>query len=147
MPDELLDGLSVERRAAVWRSIVETDRVGEAVLVLEGDAGIEGFAHLCAARFDGAPADTGEVTSIYLLPGSWGRGWGRTLMEASIRRMADEGYRRAILWVLEGNERARRFYEAAGWTLDGAQKTEHIGVGTGAGAGTTITEVRYRRNL
>jgi RimJ/RimL family protein N-acetyltransferase len=68
-------------------------------------------------------------------------------MEASVRRMADEGYREAILWVLEGNERARRFYAVAGWTVDGADKTEHIGGGTGSGAGTTVTEVRYRRAL
>lgn len=147
MPDELLEGLSVERRAAVWRAIVEADRAGEAVLVLEDDSGIEGFSHVCRARLEGAPADTGEVTSIYLLPDSWGRGRGRTLMEASVRRLADEGYRSAILWVLDGNARARRFYEAGGWTLDGAEKTEHIGRGPGSGAGTTVTELRYRREL
>jgi hypothetical protein len=72
----------------------------------------------------------------------------KTSQRTSVRRTADEGYREAILWVLAGNERARRFYEAAGWTLDGAQKTEHIGgAGAAAGAGTTVTEVRYRRTL
>jgi len=42
--------------------------------------------------------------------------------------------------VLEGNTRARRFYELAGWIPDGAEKDDDM-------AGTTIREVRYRREL
>lgn len=35
-------------------------------------------------------------------------------------------FRTAVLWVLESNERARRFYEVAGWKRDGAVSTERI---------------------
>ena len=51
-----------------------------------------------------------------------------------------EGFRAATLWVLRGNERARRFYERAGWTVDGARKDDVV-------AGVPVTEVRYRRDL
>lgn len=37
------------------------------------------------------------------------------------------GYRRIMLWVLRGNERAIRFYERAGFTLDGEEKQVLIG--------------------
>ena len=55
------------------------------------------------------------------------------------------GFTDAILWVLVGNQRARRFYEAAGWTCDGAEKSERVGAVGGTTA--TIVETRYRRVL
>ena len=141
MPDQVLDGLSVERRTEVWRSVVGAGRAGEAVLVLEGDAGVEGFAHVCAGRDPDVDIGTGEVSSIYLLPAAWGKGRGRELMEAAVRRLSADGYHTAILWVLVTNDRARRFYSAAGWSCDGAEKSEVVG-GT-----ASITETRYRRLL
>jgi len=43
-----------------------------------------------------------------------------------------------VLWVLRENRRARRFYELAGWSADGAAKdAELLG-------GLTLPEVRYR---
>jgi len=145
MPDDLLDGLSVERRAASWRSLMEADTGWNALLVLEDGVGIQGFVHLCAARFAGARAQTGEVTAIYLEPASWGRGAGRALMDAAVQCLTARGFTDAILWVLVGNERARRFYEAAGWTCDGAEKSERVGAAGGTTA--TIVETRYRRAL
>lgn len=47
---------------------------------------------------------------------------------------------RATLWVLETNERARRFYEIAGWLPDGATKTEMRG-------SVELREVRYHASL
>jgi hypothetical protein len=41
------------------------------------------------------------------------------------------------LWVLDGNARARRFYERAGLVADGAAKHATFG-------GATLREVRYR---
>jgi hypothetical protein len=41
------------------------------------------------------------------------------------------------LWVLDTNERARRFYEARGWRADGTSKSD-------ASRGSPVVEVRYR---
>ncbi|WP_430787700.1 hypothetical protein [Actinoplanes sp. G11-F43] len=57
-------------------------------------------------------------------------GWRRWLTE--FRHPA------AILWVLESNARARRFYEAAGWVPDGAVKVD-------SSRGFPMREVRCRR--
>jgi hypothetical protein len=43
-----------------------------------------------------------------------------------------------VLWVLEGDARARRFYEIAGWVADGTERTSEV-------FGVTVREVRYRR--
>jgi class 3 adenylate cyclase/MFS family permease len=42
--------------------------------------------------------------------------------------------------VLPGNRRARRFYEAAGWVADGAERSAEV-------QGVVVPEVRYRRRL
>ena len=54
--------------------------------------------------------------------------------------LKDAGFTEAFLWVLEGNARGRRFYEAAGWDADGQTKTAAIG-------GRELVEVRYRKQL
>jgi hypothetical protein len=36
------------------------------------------------------------------------------------------GFRTATLWVLETNERTRRFYEIAGWKPDGTTASERV---------------------
>jgi len=65
--------------------------------------------------------ETGEIYGIYLLPEAIGTGVGRDLFALATERLRAAGFARAILWVLETNERARRFYEAAGWRWDGAR--------------------------
>ena len=57
--------------------------------------------------------------------------------EAELRRL---GHRNVVLWVLEDNPRARRFYERAGWEADGAQRGIEI-------FGMTVPEVRYAKTL
>jgi GNAT superfamily N-acetyltransferase len=61
-------------------------------------------------------------------------------MAAALDVLRTNGFRRVALWVLEGNERARRFYQAGGWTSDGAQKLDES-------FGIPIIEVRYHRPL
>jgi GNAT superfamily N-acetyltransferase len=138
MPQEVLDGLDVSARARLWTRIMErTDPARGAVLVAEDGAEVIGFAHVSPTRdADGDPSRTGEVGAIYLAPRAWGQGAGRVLMETAIARLAACGYADATLWVLDTNERARRFYAAAGWVFDGTSKTED-----------SLNEVRYRRSL
>jgi GNAT superfamily N-acetyltransferase len=69
------------------------------------------------------PERTGEVPSIYVDPAMLGTGVGRELFEAAATALRDAGCTRATLWVLEANALARRFYEKAGWSWDGAVST------------------------
>ena len=78
----------------------------------------------------------GEVYAIYVLPEWWGRGAGRLLMAHVVRALAEAGQDDITLWVLEGNQRARRFYEAAGFRLDGARQELDLG--------GPVTELRYQ---
>jgi GNAT superfamily N-acetyltransferase len=143
VPQDYLDGLDPAHRAQVWRRILEQDqssRDGILVAVAEG-GGIAGFASFGPSR-DGDTDSrvTGEVFAIYADPDAWGTGTGRALMGSTVAELARLGYADAILWVLDGNDRARRFYALAGWAEDGARKTD-------GSRGFDIAEVRYRTAL
>lgn len=83
---------------------------------------------------------TGEVYALYVRPDLIGRGVGRTLLGEVHARMEEQRFQTSALWVLDDNQRARRFYERAGYQPDGGtQEDDYDGV--------TLTELRYRRAL
>jgi GNAT superfamily N-acetyltransferase len=88
---------------------------------------------------DGESGRVAELYALYVHPAWWSTGTGRALMEQVLARTARPGSGAIVLWVLQDNERARRFYERAGFTPDGATN-----VLTGLGG---VLEVRYRRPL
>ena len=96
----------------------------------ELDDRICGFVVWGASRDPDATRDTAEVYAIYLDPDAIGRGVGRSLFASAVDDIVAHGASAAILWVLDANERARRFYAAAGWHPDGATKTEERPGGT-----------------
>lgn len=78
-----------------------------------------------------------ELYALYVHPGSWSTGAGRALMEQVLGKTAAGGFQEIVLWVLEKNARARRFYERAGFAADGGTN-----VLTNLGG---VLEVSYRR--
>jgi GNAT superfamily N-acetyltransferase len=142
MPQDLLDGLDVAARTGLWQRVLrEAGQPGTGVVVAESGADLLGFVHFCPTRdADQDPARVGEVSSIYLLPQAWAKGLGWRLMAGAVRHLTDAGYAEALLWVLDTNARARRFYTRADWAENGATRHEDL-------RGFPITEVRYRRQL
>jgi GNAT superfamily N-acetyltransferase len=142
LPQEYLDRLDPADRLPRWRrTLGEMDRTAGGVLVAVTNGQVCGAAWFGPARDpDTDPAQVGELAGIYLVADAWGKGLGRSLMTTVLERLAAGGYEQATLWVLESNERARRFYAKAGWAEDGAVKQDDR-------LGFPITEVRYRRRL
>jgi GNAT superfamily N-acetyltransferase len=62
------------------------------------------------------------LEALYVRPEAWGSGVAAALHDAALAELAAAGVRRATLWVLEANERARRFYERRGWRPDGSTR-------------------------
>jgi GNAT superfamily N-acetyltransferase len=132
-PAEALARLDASRRAAHWRDGIAS---GWKVLVTDD---LSGFASFGPAR-DPDCAGAGELYAIYVTPESWGTGVGRMLMAAALDELRSAGHDEAVLWVLEDNPRARRFYERGGWATDGATKEDDF-------LETRVREVRYRISL
>jgi len=128
---ERLAGMSAARRTEQWRRWLAE---GVDVWVYEEEDGsVVGFVWIGGSR---EAEREGELFAIYVLPESWGSAAGRELM-AVARDALRAAYPTSILWVLEDNPRARRFYEREGWELDGGRKEDEL-------LGTTVAEVRYR---
>lgn len=106
------------------------------------DHAILGFAAVGPSRDDDATGATGELYAIYADPDAWGRGIGRRLMATAVNELATAGFAEATLWVLESNQRARRFYETGGWKTDGSRRTEELRDGQ-----VEAVEVRYPGDL
>jgi ribosomal protein S18 acetylase RimI-like enzyme len=61
-----------------------------------------------------------EVEQLYVAAEHRGTGLAGRLLSTAAGVVAEGGHRRAWLAVASGNARARRFYERAGWTDEGA---------------------------
>ena len=125
VPDSILDGFDVARRATWWRDRLADRSVApdERTWVVEADDGVAGFAHTGPARGDPVvpPDGAGEVFAIYLRPERRGQGYGRALFSVAARDLIERGYDPLIVWVFEANADTRRFYAAAGFQPDGAR--------------------------
>ena len=131
---ERLAGVTVEQRLPMWLQILQNAE--QTALVAEDvDGRVIGWCTVGPSR--DADAD-GELWGIYVLSDAWGSGAGVALMTAGVAALRESGCREVILWVLEDNPRARRFYEREGWVLDGARKEDEF-------LGVKVTEVRYRK--
>jgi GNAT superfamily N-acetyltransferase len=130
LPPELLASLSVESRAQRWRQQLADARGGHTWVVGEP---VRGFVSVGPSRDDDAADDIRELYALYVHPADWGTGLGSRLMTVAAEVLGNG----ATLWVLDANERARRFYERHGWRPDGGRKQETRGA-------AVLDGVRYR---
>jgi ribosomal protein S18 acetylase RimI-like enzyme len=140
LPDEYLDGLSVEERLSQHEWTIRNPRETWRLWVAEDDGSVVGFAVTGPSEDADADDSTGEVYAIYLDPDRVGTGIGRRLFEHAVEDLGARGFATATLWVLEANERARRFYERAGWRPDGTTSSERFDC-------AMRPTVRYRASL
>ena len=141
LPDEFLDGLSVDARETAWRMMLESDEGGEAPAWLaERDGRAIGFVASGPPRDDDVPPPAAEVYAIYVMPDSWRGGAGKALIGSAADHWKARGAATMVLWVLEANSSGRAFYEALGWVPDGHRQQIDFGV-------FASTEVRYRSKL
>jgi ribosomal protein S18 acetylase RimI-like enzyme len=140
IPQAYLDSLDPVARGDRWRTLLQEGLLDrQEVLVAETGGKVVGFANLGPSR-DHDAGGNGEVRALYLLPEHWGCGFGRLLMEQGLDALAAMDFPAATLCVLEGNDRARRFYERGGWVADGQRRKDRR-------LGFTLHESRYHHSL
>jgi ribosomal protein S18 acetylase RimI-like enzyme len=121
MPAEFLAGLDPRDRAGRYR--FESVEGPTTLLAVSGEP-LLGFVTFGESR-DADARGLGEVYALYVDPAHHRGGVGRLMMVEARRRLAVDGFTEAILWVLDGNDRAREFYEREGWVADGARREEN----------------------
>jgi len=129
----------LRRRTSFWERWVTAEAPARRQIALVAEEASRAVAFVTFGPSEDEPLDPtiGQVYAIYVDPTSWGRGYGRGLFAAAVRGLITARFKAAMLWVLDTNIRARRFYEIAGWRPDGGLKTETRG-------DALLNEVRYR---
>jgi ribosomal protein S18 acetylase RimI-like enzyme len=115
IPTSLLRSMTPRGQTARWSAAIRAQS-GEGVLVAENDRyGVVGMASLGPAR-DRALGFDGEVYTLYVDPGFYERGVGKSLLTASFALLRKRGFTSCIIWAHARNN-ARFFYEALGGRL------------------------------
>jgi GNAT superfamily N-acetyltransferase len=118
-----------------WEAFLAASGTPQRCYVCEREGRIAGWITIGVSD---RPA-VGEIHGLYVDPDAWSHGVGRTLIGFGESELARD-YANAVLWTLEVNARARRFYEAGGWTLDGTRASfDRFGV--------SASQVRYAKAL
>lgn len=129
IPQNYLDSIP----AGQWADSIHKAGMKSLVLIERGR--IIGTASFCKSRWE-EYNDYGEVVSIYFLPDYIGKGYGRLLLNKCIEELKQCGYKKVLLWVLEDNHRARKFYEKNGFICSEVFLDDNIG-------GKDVREVLY----
>lgn len=142
MPADFLMNLSVQERADSLRRVLESNAASDLQdtrLVVSADKPDE-ILGVCSFGPDRTDDSVGEVYALYVSPTMIGRGLGRFLMQDAVAQLSEFGFGEVFLWVLEGNDRAIRFYEKAGFSLTGETKVEQL-------QGAQLRELRMRKTV
>ena len=135
IPQSFLDSMSVEKRTENWKKELKNSHKGSHAFVADNDS-VTGWITGGVSRDENASKEVGELYGVYVLPGQTGKGIGSKLMTHLLDKLKKEGYRKITLWVLDTNEKTRKWYESKGWKVEGATKTEKR-------EGFDLNEIRY----
>jgi len=117
LPDQILDTMDTARRATLRREILSD---GDALNLVAYDTtfnDLVGFCNAGKSRREGPRV--GELYEIYIVDRAKRFGLGRELFESTASWCRTHGMTSLIIWVLEQNHHARRFYEAMGGRAGG----------------------------
>lgn len=125
VPEEILANITPERRQKYFEKALTEGWEEDALIYKDNDAA--GLICIGKCRDEDKSQEYGEVWGIYLSPEYWNEGLGRELMNWGLNELKVRGFKKVTLWVLEENQRARRFYELMGFKHDGTVKEITIG--------------------
>lgn len=129
IPQDYLDNIS----AGSWTNNITKD--GRNNLVLIENNSMIGTSSFCKSRWE-KYSNYGEVVSIYFLPEYIGKGYGKKLLDKVMEELNHLGFEYVLLWVLEDNMQARKFYEKYGFIFSKEYRNDNIG-------GKELREVMY----
>jgi GNAT superfamily N-acetyltransferase len=118
-----LAAVTPETQARIWGDRASRERDTHVMLVADQGGRVVGYSYV-------GPGDDPEIGDLYALfvhPDVLGTGVAQRLLDESLSVLRGFGYQIMLLWVLEGNDRAIRFYEKSGWRHDGTRRVSSRG--------------------
>lgn len=137
IPNEIISEFTPTKRAEMFSNAIGSRP--EEYYLFKVDGCPAGIASLSKCHEENAPANVGEIYSIYFRPDYWGSPATQAAFNFCVDRLKALGYDKITIWVLNDNSRDKKFYEKNGFTLDG--HTQEIEIGT------KLLEVRYSKDI
>jgi ribosomal protein S18 acetylase RimI-like enzyme len=134
---EQIENQTPKEGARLWQALFNQARTIH--LVIEDGEGIGGFITAGPIQESGADPASAEIYELYVHPRLWGQGVSDELLQKTLDALRAKWFTHAVIWVLEGNALARKFYEGAGWTDDGGRR--------GSFRKVDVASMRYRMGL
>jgi len=112
-------------RPALWETILAKENNTQ--YIIEKNGKTVGMLGAGISRDDDVDDDTYELMGIYLLPEYFRQGIGTQAVEFAFTKARSLDMKVMIVWLLEENVNAKRFYEKHGFTVDGITREENFG--------------------
>lgn len=124
IPASHLEGMTVAQKAEEWREILRSPTT-KTFLAQNLDKKVIGFVNFGNYRDENLPnEEVVEIRTLYVHPEYWRKGIGKNLAELAIQNCKNSGSKRIVLWVLDSNEPAQRFYQSLDFQPDGRVKID-----------------------
>jgi ribosomal protein S18 acetylase RimI-like enzyme len=138
LPEARSNGLDHVRVTESFRKSISFG--AEDIYIVENSGRISGFIALIGDHHDHADKETVPgICTIYLAPEYWRKGIGRLMYQEGETILKSAGCTAVTFWVFADNMRARRFYEAMGFTVDGEAMVLNMG--------SPLNAVHYRKDI
>jgi len=112
LPDAVLERIDVDQRVSSWRRTLQDPSI---LTLVAYDTTHHDIVGLCdAGRTRGDSRYAAEVYRIYIEHHAKRYGLGREMFEQVTDWLRSQQLHSLIIWVLDNNHHARRFYEAMG---------------------------------
>ncbi|MEN9660063.1 MAG: hypothetical protein RL571_3528 [Pseudomonadota bacterium] len=114
---DYLAALSLEQRTTMWQQKIA--KGDSTLLVAKLNHTLLGWLSYGPSRDQDASAIDAEIWAIYVTSEAWSSGEGRALVLQAKILLQASGFKTCSLWVFPQNDRAIKFYTAAGVVHDG----------------------------
>jgi ribosomal protein S18 acetylase RimI-like enzyme len=144
LPPELVSEVDAAGFAERWRTAIATPPTAKhRVLVALERNTVVGFAATAPSEDPDAEPGDGEIVAFHVDPAAFGAGHGSRLLSAAVDTLRADGFARARIWVVVGDDALRAFLAPAGWAPDGAHRELDL---TGEGT-APLRQVRLHTDL
>ncbi|MBC8953996.1 GNAT family N-acetyltransferase [Xenorhabdus sp. PB62.4] len=124
LPSKELGELSLSEKVGSWnKRLNHSESNFPKTLIAECDSEIVGF---CSFGSDPDDPNTGSILAIYFYQKHWGMGYSQQLIYTALNELKLAGFTFVIIWVIEDNLRALKFYKKIGFSPSEKYKTVNL---------------------
>lgn len=139
LPNHFLSSLSIEERKRIRKQYLQAQdpQEGHFVAVINGK--VVGFTDVGVSQDEDRDTD-GEIYTLYVDPAYLNKKVGSSLLKQATATLRGLGFKKAVVWMIQGDVQRKQFYTNHGWLFDNKTKVNQS-------HGVSYTINRYMINL